>query len=73
MLTPNHELRVGQLHNVGGIVKELGRLYRSARKGEVDASDASKFAQILNIMRQCVEASDIEKRLKVLEADQRVV
>jgi hypothetical protein len=63
------QIRVGPLQTVGNIKTELGRVYRAARKGTIDVTDASKLAQILNILRYCIEASDIEERLMALEVD----
>ena len=59
--------RVGRLDTVGRIVSEMGRLYRQARRGEINSSDASRLASILALMRQGLEASDLERRLAELE------
>ena len=48
---------------------EMGKLYREARAGTVDVSDASKLANMLNILARLIETSDLEKRLEVLEAN----
>jgi hypothetical protein len=42
-------------------------MYREARRGEISASDASKLASVLAVLRQCLEASDLEKRMADLE------
>src|SRR3954466_13150863 len=60
--------RVGRLHTVGHIVSEMGKLYRQARRGEITSSDAARLASILALMRQGLEASDLERRLNDLEA-----
>ena len=60
--------RVGRLHTVGHIVSEMGKLYRQARKGEINSADASRLASILALMRQGLEASELERRLAALEA-----
>ena len=62
-----NEIRIGQMHDVGGVVRELGKVYRAARRGEVDTQDASRLGQLLNIMRVCLESGDLEKRVKALE------
>ena len=41
-------------------------MYRE-RRGEISASDASKLASVLAVLRQCLEASDLEKRMAELE------
>jgi hypothetical protein len=61
--------RIGPLDTMGRVVAELGRLYREARQSDgVSVADASRLATILGIMRQCLEASDIERRLTEMEA-----
>ena len=60
--------RVGRLHTVGHMVSEMGKLYRQARKGEINSADASRLASILALMRQGLEASELERRLAALEA-----
>lgn len=59
--------RVGRLHTVGHIVSEMGKLYRQARCGEINSADASRLASILALMRQGLEASELERRLAALE------
>ena len=61
------QARVGRLHTVGHIVSEMGKLYRQARKGEISSADASRLASILALMRQGLEASELERRLVILE------
>lgn len=65
--TPIPAIRVGRLDSVGGVVKELGRLYRSARNGFVPIGDAAKLAYVLTSIRQALEAGDLEARLARLE------
>jgi len=48
---------------VGQVAAELGRLYRHARWGEIPVADASRLATILAVMRQCLEASELERRI----------
>lgn len=61
--------RVGRLHTVGHIVSEMGKLYRQARRGEITSTDAARLASILALMRQGLEASELERRLAVLEGE----
>ena len=63
------KIRIGPLDNVGGIVSELGKVYRQARRGQLDTQDATRLAFILREIRIALESSDIEKRLEVLEGD----
>ncbi len=59
--------RIGRLDTVGGVVTELGRIYRQARKGELDVGDATRLAMILREIRSALEAGDIERRIQELE------
>ena len=61
------KVRIGPLNTVGGVVTELGRVYREARRGQMDVGDATRLAMILREIRCALEASEIEKRLGDLE------
>ena len=60
--------RIGPLNTVGGVVTELGRVYREARRGELDVGDATRLAYILREIRCALELSEFEKRLEALES-----
>lgn len=59
--------RVGALDKALDVRRELARLYRAGRRGDVIASDASKLASILGLILRSIEASEIEQRLDRLE------
>jgi hypothetical protein len=59
--------RIGPLDTIGGVVTELGRVYRLARRGEMDVADATRLAYILRELRCALEAGDIEARIEALE------
>lgn len=61
--------RVGSLKTVGQIITESARLYREARRGEIQASDASKLASILVGMRQAVEITEIKGEIDTLRRE----
>ena len=61
-------IRIGRLNSVGGVVTELGRVYRKARRGDLDIADATRLASILRELRCALEAGDVERRLDELEA-----
>ena len=61
-------IRIGRLTTVGQVAAELGRLYRQARRGDVAVADASRLATILAATRQCLEASELERRIGEMEA-----
>ena len=67
-MTEKRKVRIGRLTTVGQVAAELGRLYRQARRGDVAVADASRLATILAAMRQCLEASELERRITEMEA-----
>ena len=62
------KVRIGPLATVGGVVVELGRIYRQGRRGELDLGDMTKLATVLRELRCALEAKDIEARIEALEA-----
>jgi hypothetical protein len=69
-LSEKAKIRIGRLDTVGGVVVELGRIYRQARRGQLDVGDASRLATILREIRSALEASDIERRIEALEVNE---
>jgi len=67
-LSEKEKVRIGPLNTVGGVVTELGRIYRLARRGELDMADAKALTYVLREIRCALEAGDIERRLEALEA-----
>ena len=61
---------VARLHNLTGVRRELAKLYTEARRGKLDPADASKLANILQILARVIEGSDLEARLSELERRQ---
>ena len=55
------------LASAGDVARELARLYRQARAGQMEVQDASRLANILQILVRCIETSDIEARVIALE------
>ncbi|MGX5658178.1 hypothetical protein ACWKWV_00440 [Castellaniella ginsengisoli] len=65
---PTHPKRLRlPLTTAVDVRKELARLYRSMKVGQIPAADGTKLAYVLNILRQTIETSDIEQRLEALE------
>ncbi len=64
--------RIGRLNTVGGVVTELGRVYREARRGDLDIGEATRLTYILREIRCALEAGDIERRIEALEASNPV-
>ena len=59
--------RRARLDTMARVRRELARVYREARAGALDVADASKLANILQIMGRMIETSEVEARLDVLE------
>ena len=63
------KMRIGPLDTVGGVCTELAKVYREARRGDLDMSDAKGLTYVLREIRCALEASDIERRIEALEAN----
>jgi hypothetical protein len=61
------QIRVAKISTVNGCSIELARIYRKARRGEMDLSDAKGFAWILKTLSSMISDSDLERRLAALE------
>ena len=60
-------VRVVRLDTAGDVRRELARLYRACRRGDVPAPDGSKMACILGLIIRSIETAEIEERLNRLE------
>ncbi len=69
MTIARRKVRIGPLDTVGGVVTELGRIYRQARRGDMDAGVATRLASILREIRSALESGDIERRIAALEVE----
>ena len=56
-----------KLKTLDDVVAELARLYRAARAGSIETSDASRLANMLAILGRLIEGGDLEARLATLE------
>lgn len=56
-----------KLRTIGDVSHELAKLYREARSGAIDTSEASKLANILALLARTMTDSEIESRLEALE------
>ena len=54
---------------MAGVRRELARLYREARAGELDVGAASRLANVLQILGRMIEGSEIEARVEALERE----
>jgi hypothetical protein len=60
-----------QLDTIGAVVRELGKVYREARRKEITTQDAARFASILSTIRAAIEGSELERRIERLEHERR--
>lgn len=56
-----------RLQTLDDVAVEARRLYRDARNGLLDSQRASRLSYILQVVRQTIEAAEIERRLSALE------
>ncbi len=61
------KMRIGPLDTVGGVCTELAKVYREARRGDLDMAEAKGLTYVLREIRGALEASDIERRIEALE------
>ena len=57
------------LRTIDDVRAELARLYRDAKAGRRDVSDASRLANMLFILGRMIEGAEFEARLEKLERD----
>lgn len=62
------EIRIAKLSDIGGVITEMGRVYRQMRRGEIDSLDGKRLVEVLTAIRQAMEVQDVEARLRALEA-----
>ena len=59
--------RVGKLDTLGGVLTEMGRVYREMRNKELDTLEGSRLVSALTQIRGTLELSELELRLRILE------
>lgn len=63
---PPSRLRL-KLATADDVRRELARVYREARAKRLDVADASRLANILQILSRCIEVGDLEETIRKLE------
>jgi hypothetical protein len=66
-MTAKRGPRIGQLTSVGRVAIEVGRIYRAARRGDIDSIEAYRLASVLSVMAKCLETTAFEQRIAELE------
>jgi len=55
------------LTKMSHIRTELASLYREARTGKIDLSDATKLTFMLQVLGKIIEGGELEQRIEALE------
>jgi hypothetical protein len=66
-MTAKRGPRIGQLTSVGRVAIEVGRIYRAARRGDIDSIEAYRLASVLSVMAKCLETTEFERRITEME------
>ena len=61
-------VKIGRLDSLVRVRRELARLYGEARRGQIDALEASRLGNILAVMGRLIEGGELELRVAELEA-----
>ncbi len=61
---------IGKLNNVEAVQVELRKVYRAGRRGDIETQDMTRFASVLQTLVGVMRDSDLEARIKTLEARQ---
>lgn len=56
------------LRDIDAIRREMGRVYRDARRGSLESTEAARLVYVLAEIRKTYEASVLERRLAALES-----
>ena len=64
---PPKQYARAKLATATDVSRELAKLYREARSGRIDVSDASRLANMLSILARILTDSELEARIEALE------
>ena len=59
--------RVGRLDSIGAVITEMGKVYRAARRSNLDTIDGARLMAMLTQIRSALELGELEQRLAALE------
>lgn len=57
-----------KLETAANVRRELARIYRETRRGELKPETATKLAYLLDLMARMIERTELEARIAALEA-----
>ncbi|MGE3245397.1 MAG: hypothetical protein AB7J19_03625 [Beijerinckiaceae bacterium] len=61
------KLRIGKIDTLGGVIGEMGRVYREMRRGQLDTMDGKRLVDALTAIRQAMEIRDIEGAIRDMQ------
>lgn len=64
---PAGRIQSTPLSRLSEVRYELSKLYREARNGKINVSDATRLAYLLQVLAKIIEGSDLERRIEALE------
>ena len=64
---PPKQYARAKLATATDVSRELAKLYREARSGRIDVSDASRLANMLSILARILTDSELEAHIEALE------
>ena len=67
-MTDGKKIRIGKLDSIGGVITEMGRVYRQMRRKELDTLDGSRLVGALREIRCAMEHGEFERPIEALEA-----
>ena len=56
-----------KLETASHVRRELAKIYRETRRGELPTQTATRLAYLLEVLSRQIERSDLEKRIEALE------
>ena len=62
--------RIGNLITASDCRREIAKVYKLGRRGDMQTSDMTRFASVLQILIGAIRDGDFEERLKQLEEQQ---
>ena len=68
MTERQRKVQIGPLDTIGGVCCEMAKVYRQARRDEIEVEKASKLVYMLSQMRAGLELVSLEDRIAALEA-----
>jgi hypothetical protein len=63
---------VGSLNDLRGIRREMVKVYRETRRGQLDTQSAARLVFILREIARTITESELEERLTMLEDEMGV-